>query len=118
MDMKERLMKFKGKKDKMSDVEKTAKMNVLGEMKGAAEDMMRSKLGGLKKVTVASPSESGLEQGLEKAKEMISEVPLEESEEEMQLPEIEAKIAELMALKAKLSGEQEDESEEEEEELS
>lgn len=114
MDMKERLMKLKGKKDKMpmSDTEKTAKMNVLGGMKSAAEDMMKGKLGGLKKVTVAAPDSSGLEHGLEKAKEMIDG---EQEPEEMGVEEIDAKIAELMAMKAKMTGEHEHDSEESEE---
>ena len=59
---------MKKKKSDMSDVEKDAKKSVLGELRQTADDMMKDKLSGLKKVTVASDSPEGLEEGLEKVK--------------------------------------------------
>lgn len=64
----------KKKKDaqgEMSDVEKSAKSSVLEDLRDQASKAMSGKLHGLKKVTVASDSGSGLEHGLDKAKEML-----------------------------------------------
>jgi hypothetical protein len=90
---------------------------------------MGAKLSGLKKVTVTSDSEEGLEKGLEKAKEMLpsesadcslhgdacddescegkASKEMESSEEsdeisEMSEEDLDAKLAELMALKEKM----------------
>jgi hypothetical protein len=63
----------------VSDVEKSAKMDVLKDLKQHAMDMMGEKLGSVKKVTVASNSKEGIEKGLDKAKEMIKKTP-EDSE--------------------------------------
>jgi hypothetical protein len=77
--MMESLMKKKGKgmdKDKME-----AKKAVIQELRQMAEEMMGGDLmEGMKKVTVASDSKEGLEEGLEKAKEILGEMP--ENEEE------------------------------------
>lgn len=112
MDMKERMMALKGKKKSMSDNEMKAKSSVLEEMRSAAEGMMGDKLKGLKKVTVAAPSEGGLKEGLSKASELIDRMP-EDSDEEMSLEGIEAKMAELMELKKKLMGHSEESDEHE-----
>lgn len=109
----------KKKPGNMTDNERDAKMSVVEAMRKMAEDEMGGRLKGLKKVTVASDSEGGLEKGLEKAKEMIS--PAEEQEEEegsdeemasedepesdeasMSEEELDAKIEELMKMKEKL----------------
>jgi len=78
-------MMKKKKGGEMSGIEKDAKSSVIQEMKKMAEDAMGDKMKGLKKVTVASNSPEGIEKGLEKAKEIISQMPQEEesSEEEM-----------------------------------
>lgn len=64
-------MKMMGDKKKLSPIEKKAKMGVLEQLKKDMQDMMGEKVAGLKKVTVASNDPKGLEQGLQKAKEMI-----------------------------------------------
>lgn len=69
--MKEKMMKMMGEKKKLSPMEVKAKTGVLEQLKKDMQDMMGEKVAGLKKVTVASNDPKGLEQGLEKAKEMI-----------------------------------------------
>lgn len=124
------LMNMKSKGKPLSDREKEAKMKVVEAMRDMATSEMSGKLKGLKKVTVASSDEKGLAAGLEKAKEMIArkggegseisdalaegeEESLEASDEEevaeesvidsMSEQEVEEKLAELMALKEKMS---------------
>lgn len=123
----------KKKKDggKMRPEEKEAKMGVLENLKQAMSESMSGKLGGLKKVTVASDSTEGLKKGLDKAKEITGHLPesegedeespdheaaesveeetaeheagSEESEDEEYTPEeIDAKIQKLLALKKKM----------------
>ena len=78
-------LKKKGKKISNPN-EKEAKMDVLGELARQAGDMMKEKVGSLKKVTVAAPDSEHLKQGLDKAKEMISHNPddkMEQAEEEL-----------------------------------
>jgi len=128
--MKEMMAKKKGKE--MSDAEKKAKLGVLGHMKKMAEDAMTDNLHGMKKVSVASDSKEGLEEGLEKAKEIISskeqdemvedaedgnqvgddlmaggwdreEAEEDSEDEEMSSEELERKLQKLMAMKKKMS---------------
>ena len=66
-DMKEKF----GKKKGLSDVEKEAKMGVVKDLRDMAHSAMSDRLKGLKKVTVASDSQPGLEHGLDKAKELL-----------------------------------------------
>lgn len=78
----------------LSPVDKEAKMGVLKDLHKMASDSMSDKLHGLKKVTVAAPDEKGLEHGLDKAKQIVNDMPemldkaesghegLEDSEEE------------------------------------
>lgn len=106
------------KKVKMKPHEKAAKMKALDDLKGVMQDMMRGDLDSVKKVTVAADSKEGLEEGLDKAKEMLPhgedeleeeasepkeeeavESPEEESkEEEMELPEDAESLAKLEEL--------------------
>lgn len=58
-------------KGKMSPSAKKAKLTALKEAHKMASDMMKEDLSGLKKVTVASDSKSGLKAGLEKAEDML-----------------------------------------------
>lgn len=124
--MEEKMMKMKkmlGGKGKLSDVEKEAKMNVVKALSDDMSSLLRDKLKGLKKVTVASNSEEGLKEGLEKAEELLEkkmcencegegceacESPegMEESEDSMMdLEEIDKKIQELQKMKEmKLKG--------------
>ena len=82
----------KKKKDggKMRPEEKEAKMGVLENLKQAMTESMSGKLGGLKKVTVASDSTEGLKKGLDKAKEITGHLPESESEEDSESPAHEA----------------------------
>ena len=108
------MMFGKKKKVEMDPIEKEAKMSAVSAMKQMAEDAMSDKLGGLKKVTVAADSEEGLKEGLEKAEDVVEsklepEMEGEEMESEegseladMSEEEIDKKLQELMALKAKL----------------
>lgn len=116
--MMDKLMSKK-KDSKMNPEYKGAKMSALQELKKAMAEMMSDDVKGLKKVTVASDSKQGLEEGLEKAKEAFSKMPSEdeesaeheamesseeegaEHEEDMSAEEIDARIKELEALKAK-----------------
>lgn len=92
-DFKELMMK-KAKEGKfLSEDEKAAKMETLmgiKEMMGEmmADDLKKTK--GMKKVTVASPTEEGLVAGLEKAEEVVegeSEESEDKSEDEMPMME-------------------------------
>jgi hypothetical protein len=67
MDFKD-LLKKKAKCSNMSDKECEAKMEVLNDLKGLMQDKMGEDL---KKVTVASDSKEGLEEGLELASEAV-----------------------------------------------
>lgn len=59
----------------LNPINKDAKMGVLKDLHKMASDSMADKLHGLKKVTVAAPDEKGLEHGLDKAKEIVSDMP-------------------------------------------
>jgi len=96
---------FKGKKRDMSDVEMRAKAHVLQQIRNKASKSMGDKLSGMKKITVASDDPEGLKAGLEKAEEVVDQMPDEMSPmvEECKTPEeVDQKIAELEALKAKM----------------
>jgi len=84
-DLMQMLMKKKGDGD-MSEQDMMAKMEVLQELMDMAESESGHSVGeGLRKVTVAAPSQKGLEMGLEKAQEMLPDIKKmgEEGEEEM-----------------------------------
>jgi len=69
--MLEKLMKLK-KDRKMGDAEQKAKSTVLEDLLGQAQASMAD---GLKKVTVAAKDDAGLEEGLEKAEEILEAKP-------------------------------------------
>lgn len=72
MEKFERMLEKKKKSGKeMSDVEQEAKMGVVKAMRDMASEQMGKKLGGLKKITVASDSPQGLKEGLAKVKDMM-----------------------------------------------
>lgn len=57
-----------------------AKLNVLNDLRDAASDMMGDGLhAGLNKVSVAAPDKEHLEEGLDKAKDMLDQSPDDES---------------------------------------
>jgi hypothetical protein len=83
-----KLMKMLEEKDsnmkgKMSPEKSKAKMDVLKELMSMADSgEVGSMAEGLQKVTVAAKDKSGLEKGLEKAKEVVEGMPEMEDEEE------------------------------------
>ena len=110
---------------KLSDMDKKASLKALGDFRNEAAKLMKDKMNGLKKVTVASDSKEGLKEGLEKAEDLLSkgsdkysseqanenfedrdEHLLDEMEEEcedtLSEDELDAKIQELMAMKSKM----------------
>lgn len=88
MDMLKTKMK---EKKPLSDMEKDAKLSVLGNLKDLLQKSMGSKLGEMKKVSVMADSEDALKEGLDKAKEVVDAAPevetdSQEHEEEMKNP--------------------------------
>lgn len=82
------LMEKKG--EQVAPDKLTAKKNAVEEMKSVAKDAMKGGLDGLKKVTVASPTQEGIAEGLDKAKELVKSsesAPEEASEEAEESPE-------------------------------
>lgn len=73
----------KEKKSKMNPEKSKAKMDVLKELMAMADEGEVGSLSeGLQKVTVAAKDKAGLEQGLDKAKEVLGELPEEEESDE------------------------------------
>lgn len=91
----EKMLMGQKEENKMSQKGMDVKMEMLKELMDAAKDGMKGKLlgemEGMKKITVASPSQEGLEEGLDKAKELLGSEESEESpeHEEMESPEME-----------------------------
>lgn len=81
-DLMEMLMKKKGMPEKADENVKSAKMQAIQELMQVLEGMMGEDIDSMRKVTVAAPSEEGLEEGLDKAKEIVSEMPEMEEDEE------------------------------------
>ena len=80
--MKMMMAKKKSSKDSMSENEKNAKMGVVKDMQDMAKKAMSDSLPGMKKVTVAADSAPDLKEGLEKAKEIVGQMPEENDMEE------------------------------------
>lgn len=62
---------------KLSPMEQRASSKVLDALRGETQNMLKGKMDGLKKVTVASDSKEGLKKGLDLAKK-IAGTPLDE----------------------------------------
>lgn len=110
------MAKKKSEGKKLSGAEKKGKEETLQSLIDEMMDMDSDKVKGLKKVTVASNSPSGLSKGLEKAKELIGGAPvggLEGEEMEEEMPEGEEMMEEEMPEGEEESSEMEDESPEE-----
>lgn len=71
-EMMKALMKKKKSEHDMPDHEKAAKMHVLHQIHKMASDAMGDDIKGLKKVTVASNDDQGLQEGLAHAKQMLA----------------------------------------------
>lgn len=85
-DLKSFLEKKMGKPGKPDELKQKAKGNVLNDFKDAAKEHMAESMGGaLKKVTVMAKDSKDLKKGLEKAEDIVEELPgmEEESEDEM-----------------------------------
>lgn len=67
-----RMKKILSKKRDLSPMEHSAKMDVVKQMRDMASEEMGGKLDGLKKVSVMSNNPKGLAEGLDKAKEIVS----------------------------------------------
>jgi hypothetical protein len=82
-DLMDMLMKKKGQPQRVDATEKMAKMQAVKELITMLEGMMGEEVDGgmMKKVTVAAPDDESLEMGLEKAKEVVSEMPDEDEED-------------------------------------
>lgn len=80
-DLKELL----GQKSKIDPMQKEAKLAAIKGMRKMAGDMMAGDMKNMKKVTVAAPDEAGLKLGLDKAKEVVGEMPedMESAADEM-----------------------------------
>lgn len=87
---------------------KDAKLSMLKELMKVMDDGLLDDVKGIKQVTVAAPSEEGLEEGLEKAQDIVKEMPeMEEESEEAEMEDseddeiemLEKKLAELKAKK-------------------
>lgn len=71
MDMFKELLKKKQSKGEMDPKHKEAKMGVLKEIRDMAAGDMGDEIKGMKKVTVAAPDRKGLEEGLDRAEDMV-----------------------------------------------
>lgn len=71
-DMLKALMKKKKSGPEMSEHEKNAKMGVLHQIHKMATDAMGDDIKGMKKVTVASNDDQGLQEGLANAKQLLA----------------------------------------------
>lgn len=96
-------MEALGKKEKsdMSSAEKKAKMDVLKELIDYAMSMSGDNVAkGMQELTVAAPDKESLMEGVEKAEEMLEEMPEEEdmmkmmSEEDDDMYETEEMVSE------------------------
>lgn len=90
--MKE-LKELLGAKKKLDPIEKDAKLSAIKNMRKMAGDMMADDMKSMKKVTVAAPDQESLEAGLEKAKDVVEDMPedmMEESPEDEMSEVVEA----------------------------
>lgn len=106
MDKFDKLLEKKGKK--LRPLEQKAKSDVLSHLQDEASAGLGDKLSGIKKVSVAAPSKEGLAEGLDKAKELLGQMPEngEMKEEAPSIEEIDAKIQMLLELKKQLEAEE------------
>lgn len=86
----EKMLMSKKDKSKMSDQEVQAKMDVLMELMEMAKDALGSKVKSgmdeMQKVSVSAPDKESLEEGLEKAQELVEKSPDMMMEEKEELP--------------------------------
>lgn len=92
--MKE-LKELLGAKKKIDPTEKEAKLNAIKGMKKMAGDMMSDDMKAMQKVTVAAPDAEGLKMGLEKAEDVVENMPGMENEDEESSDDMEEMLAEV-----------------------
>lgn len=82
----EDMKKMLDKKKKEGDpLKKQAKLSALKNLRSAMSGMMQGDLGDkMNKVTVAAPDKESLEAGLDKAKDVLDDMPSEDSDMEME----------------------------------
>lgn len=73
MDQLKRLREKKKDMSKMHPLERKAKMDVVEHLQKMAQDAMGDKVKGMRKVTVASDTPHGLQEGLHKAQDLMGE---------------------------------------------
>lgn len=78
------MKKMMGKKKdgKLSPVEKDAKSSVLKDLSASAADMMKERLGGMKKATIMADSPEGMKEGADILKKVAGVMPNGEESEE------------------------------------
>lgn len=82
--MHAKMMKMLAGKKDLSDKEKKAKMDVASSLRDDMADHMKQKLAKpIKKVSVMADSDSNLQKGLDKAKELAQSGPMMDSDEDM-----------------------------------
>ena len=119
-DKMKKLLEKKKQKSGLSENQVKAKSSVLKDLSNTANDMLKERLGGLKKVTVAAPSKSGLTEGLKMAEKLTEKMPeksgMDEAKEKEEEMVADAEDGEGMDMGEK--SEESEESEEAEEEMS
>lgn len=70
------------KKDKKDEMSKMAKMDALKELRELASKAMSDDMDEMQKVSVMAKDSEGLQEGLEKAKELLGKKKMEEDEED------------------------------------
>lgn len=112
--MIEKMKKMMGKKKdgKLSPVEKEAKSSVLKDLSASAADMMKEKLGGMKKATIMADSPEGMKKGAELVEKIAGVMPNGEESEESGMEEAKEHEEEMVA---EAEGEEAEEAEEAEE---
>jgi hypothetical protein len=83
-DLKELL----GSKKKIDPIEKEAKLAAVKGMRKMAGDMMADDMKSMKKVTVAAPDTESLKLGLEKAEDVVEDMPEMEEPQEDEMTEV------------------------------
>lgn len=95
-DLKSFLEDKMGKPGKPNELKKEARGRVLNDFKDAAKEHMGESLGGaLKKVTVMAKDDQDLKKGLEKAEELVENMP--EMEEESESEDMDMEEADMMS---------------------
>ena len=77
----DKMRKMLASKKDLSPAHKKAKMDVAGALRDDMSDEMKNKLGSMKKVSVIAPDKQGLQEGLEKAKQLAAASPMDDQDQ-------------------------------------